>query len=176
MSDGITIKVDDTEVQNLLKGMHARMQNPAPVYRAIGKLIRESIRTNFRDGGRPYKWKPSKRAEGQRGQTLRDTNRLYNSFTIAADNHQAEVGTNVEYAAVHNFGLMRTVRQSVREHTRRITQAFGKPLAEPKEISVRAFSRQLLMRLAAREFMLVQDEDWLDIKETITAFVIRAKA
>jgi phage gpG-like protein len=46
----------------------------------------------------------------------------------------ASVGTNVEYAAIHEFGGTVTVR----EHIRRQTQVFGRELSEPIEVTVRA--------------------------------------
>lgn len=45
-----------------------------------------------------------------------------------------EVGTNVEYAAVHEYGLTVTVS----EHLMLVKQAWGRPLKEPKEVTVRA--------------------------------------
>lgn len=49
------------------------------------------------------------------------------------------VGTNVEYAAYHEYGLSGTV--NVKEHLRTIKIAFGKALAKPKTITVRAHGR-----------------------------------
>ena len=51
------------------------------------------------------------------------------------------VGTNVEYAAFHEYGFTGT--QSVREHMRTIRMAFGKPLKEPKKIVVGAHTRHV---------------------------------
>lgn len=45
-------------------------------------------------------WKPS----GRGGQTLRDTGRLFQSLTTQATDHSASWGTNVIYAAIHQFG------------------------------------------------------------------------
>ena len=51
------------------------------------------------------------------------------------------VGTNVEYAAFHEYGFNGT--QSVREHVRTIRRAFKKELKEPKQVVVRAHTRKL---------------------------------
>ena len=53
------------------------------------------------------------------------------------------VGTNVEYAKRLEYGFSGT--ESVRESLRRITQAFGKQLREPKTITVRAHTRKVDM-------------------------------
>lgn len=60
------------------------------------------------------------------------------------------VGTNVPYAAFHEFGFSGT--ESVKGHLRTIKQAFGKPLKEgSKEIFVGAHSRQV--NYPARSFL-----------------------
>lgn len=124
-------------------------------------LVRESIRRNFKEGGRPQKWPLSKRAEEQRGQTLIDTKVLMNSITSDATENEAVVGTNVEYAAVHNFGAKKgsfgTVTATIRAHLR-------------KGVQVREHTRKMNLPwgdIPAREFMLVQDEDWADIREVV---------
>lgn len=45
-------------------------------------------------------WKPAHRG----GQTLRDTGRLFQSLTYRATQNGVEWGTNVIYAAIHQFG------------------------------------------------------------------------
>ena len=51
------------------------------------------------------------------------------------------VGTNVEYAAFHEYGF--NGAQSVREHIRTIKMAFGKMLKEPKKIVIGAHTRHV---------------------------------
>lgn len=52
-----------------------------------------------------------------------------------------KVGTNVEYAAFHEYGFNGT--QNVKEHLRNIKIAFGKPLKKPKLVTVRAHGRKV---------------------------------
>ena len=59
------------------------------------------------------------------------------------------VGTNVEYARVHEYGFSGTV--TVKEHLRLIKKAFGKDLKAPKEVLVRTHSAQV--RLPERSFL-----------------------
>lgn len=59
------------------------------------------------------------------------------------------VGTNVQYARAHEYGVDKSV--NVREHMRRIKQAWGKPLANPKAVMVGPHSRH--MRLPERSFL-----------------------
>lgn len=138
---------------------------------AIALALEESVRKNFEDGGRPDKWPVSKRAAGDRGQTLRDTDRLYNS--IASEFDQAaggvRVGTSVEYAAAHHFGVDKKVEQQVDAHLRRITQAFGRELKFPVWVNVGEHGRTIHQRIPARPFMLMQEEDWATVQEIIRA-------
>lgn len=74
---------------------------------AIGMAMVTSTQHRFETGVGPdgKRWKESLRAELHGGQTLRDTDRLYQSFTHNVLGHDGvEWGTNVAYAGIHNFG------------------------------------------------------------------------
>jgi phage gpG-like protein len=81
------------------------------------------------------------------GQVLKvRTGTLRRSITARVEDTEnsvlATVGTNVAYAARHEYGFTGT--ESVREHMRTITQAFGRPLKEgSKSITVHGFSRKI---------------------------------
>lgn len=53
------------------------------------------------------------------------------------------VGVKLAYAAIHEYGF--DGDESVRAHLRRITQAFGRPLASPVTAEVRAYTRHVHM-------------------------------
>lgn len=175
----ITINIDikDQEVNKLLSEMVARGKDLSPALNDVGNLVRESIRRNFREGGRPEKWKPSGRATrdagyGQKhGQTLVDTKRLMNSFTFKAGPHSVRVGTNVEYAGAHHFGFSGTV--NVRAHRRR---SKGRDvLAGKKKVAsgialVRAHVRKI--KIEARPFVMVQDADWPRIELILRDYLL----
>lgn len=127
---GATIKIqyDDKELKTLLSTLKERTGNLTPAMKEIGQIIRSSVIKNFMVGGRPDKWKPnafatimgsigrkkdftkkgrvraasSRRLSG--GKVLIDTGRLRNSITSKAFKDRVEVGTNVIYAAIHQFG------------------------------------------------------------------------
>ncbi len=73
-------------------------------YLELANILKSEMQENFRVGGRPTAWKPSERVRRKGGQTLRLTGRLMNSLTAFADDTGGGVGTNVKYAAIHNFG------------------------------------------------------------------------
>lgn len=166
MSITLTLDRDgfDSTVQHLLRNV----EDLSPVSYEIGQLLSNSVKRNFTEGGKPEKWKQSKRAKNDGGQTLRDSGILMNSIVGGdAGDNRIRVGTNVEYAAAHNFGVDKEITQQVGEHIRRITQAFGKPLKEMKEVTVKKHSRSFHLKIEEREFMMVQDEDWEDITDII---------
>jgi phage virion morphogenesis protein len=96
------------DAKGAIKGLQAiggrlagRMRDLTPVTRDMGERMEYSIEENFRRGGRPERWEPSKKAEGM---TLIETARLKNSITYRADRKGLSVGTNVIYARIHQLG------------------------------------------------------------------------
>lgn len=89
-----------------LRDILKRCQNLKKPLQMIATDMRNEVRKNF-DEEHDYKgksWKKSKRATRDGGKTLRDTSRLYNSFTTKTGSNFARVGTNVVYARVLNQG------------------------------------------------------------------------
>lgn len=72
----------------------------------IGETLTASTRKRFKDEAAPGggSWKRSARAEAEGGQTLTDTAALKNSIGYEASPTTVVVGTNREYAAIHQFG------------------------------------------------------------------------
>ena len=152
-AEGISISLNRTEVDRLLGRLRDAVTDLTPALEDIAVILEESVRQNFVEGGRPEAWLKSKRALEQDGQTLRDSNRLMNSITHSIEGETLRVGTNVEYAAAHHFGVDKTVRQQVREYVCMITKAFGKKLKEPIQITVKKHERDAHLNLPARPFM-----------------------
>lgn len=103
MSGMITVTIDDKEVRAVLGRIAARARSMAPLMRNLAAIMKAAVQENFIQEGRP-KWKPSKRARQQGGQTLRDSGRLFRSIIDSSDDHSAQVGTNVRYAPHLHFG------------------------------------------------------------------------
>jgi len=77
------------------------------------------------------------------------------------------VGSNVKYAAVHELGLLITVRA----HLRMVTQAWGKTLKNPHKVNVRSHEVQYPERSFLRSSL---NELSPSIKEALTSAVNRA--
>lgn len=84
----------------------------AEIMNAIAEGLRTSTLERFRAEESPEgtKWKPSIRATRQGGKTLTKSVGLKNSIKAQADGTGAAVGTNLVYAATHQFGDERTIR------------------------------------------------------------------
>ena len=51
------VKIHNTELKRMLKGILSRLGNIKPAAELMGEIALESITTNFEEGGRPKKWK-----------------------------------------------------------------------------------------------------------------------
>lgn len=98
----ITVKVDpNSPGLKLVEEMAGKMKRMGPLMKKIASLMLSIVRRNFQAGGRPP-WPPRKDRAGHR--LLWKTGRLISSLHQEATSRTAEVSTNVEYAAVHQFG------------------------------------------------------------------------
>lgn len=109
------------------------------------------------------------------GQALNvKTGRLRNSIhskTVEEnDNIVATISTNVKYAAIHEYGFNGS--ETIKAHTRRITQVYGKPIS-PKTIIINSFNRQV--NLPERSFMRSALDEMRDkIINELNSAVVRA--
>lgn len=112
----IEIKVDqESAVLKALGTLGDFEKRQQKLYQRMGAAIVENIRDRWTRGeGLNGKWPLSVRVMRQGGTTLRDTSRLMNSTTYNASNQGLEVGTDVEYGAIHHFGgdIKHEARQS----------------------------------------------------------------
>ena len=104
----VRIDVKDEAVRAALARLRRRVKDLRPALDEIGESLetRTVRRFETQQGPDGVPWKPSYRAVRQRGQTLRDTGRLRDSIThrVSPGGDEVAIGTNVEYAAIHQFG------------------------------------------------------------------------
>lgn len=169
---GLVYKINDAEFQKLVGEVADRMVNKRQVMEDIAEIGEDSIRTNFDAGGRPTKWAPLKRRDGQ---PLRDKDRLMNSFGHQIDGNTVLIGTNAVYAAVHNFGAKKgsfgSFVAKVKEH--------GRKTKSGKSSKVRAHTRSVRLPwgdIPAREFMLLQSEDVIEIQGLLVDWIMEGRS
>jgi len=107
---GVRVRVEDGLVRRSFGALDALGADLTPLFREVGARVVSSTQLRFEAGRAPdgTPWKPSLRARTEAGQTLQQNGDLKRSVVYAAEPRRAVVGTNVRYAAVHQFGA--TVR------------------------------------------------------------------
>ncbi|MFC3716812.1 phage virion morphogenesis protein [Luteimonas soli] len=145
------IDLDDAQVLAWLDRLRQLPRREGrSIMASIGRYMKTAMQMRFRrqvdPDGKP--WVPSKAAKARGGQTLRDTNRLFRSLTWRAGSDYAEAGTNVVYAAVNHFGILKVV--NVGAHRRMIRRDYGERGAFSVRASMVKAHRRLMFRPARR--------------------------
>jgi phage virion morphogenesis protein len=108
MSGEFRIEVTDASLLAALRRLAGAMADTSPIMADIAALGEKSTRQRFRTqtgpDGKP--WKPSLRAQITGGRTLTQEGRLAASISSSTRSGRdwAEWGSNVIYAAIHQFG------------------------------------------------------------------------
>lgn len=102
----LSVELDDAELRAALNRLVFRLTNADPILDNIGRRLVTSTIRRFEEEKAPdgTPWKPSQRAEEEGGQTLTNTGRLRQSITHRVRGDGVEVGTNVVYGGIHQFG------------------------------------------------------------------------
>ena len=103
MSAPFTIEIEDRTLNRRMRELTRRLGDITPVLNEIGDSVASDVRLSFVSGRSPYgePWPPLRFRSGQ---PLRDTGRLMNSITYRVGKNHVEIGTNVCYAPVHQYG------------------------------------------------------------------------
>lgn len=107
---GVAIKVDHTSLRRWLRRVRQKgaSQGDASIWEDVGWEVQRFVQQNFdneRGGGEPWRpLTPGYRAARPAGKILTVTGRLRNSIQQRAQGDGVLVGTNVQYAAIHQYG------------------------------------------------------------------------
>lgn len=130
MSEFVNIIIDDRQLQAALRRLERAGADLAPAMRKIAQAMHKVTEDNFAAEGRP-KWKPlsevtkhmrlgGKKAYKKNGaltaaaqrrqdagfRILQHTGQLASSVTTDYGNSHAAIGSNLQYAGIHQFGGM----------------------------------------------------------------------
>ena len=108
----IEIKIDDKEIQQLLKKLATKAENLRPLMKNIAGIMMDSVENQFDKQGIPDKWtlltkstiKQRTKKRYWPGRILSMRGELAASITSKYDDNSAVIGTNKIYAAIHQFG------------------------------------------------------------------------
>lgn len=115
MKDGFAkIDVNDRQIAAALKTLEMRLSDLKPAMRGIAGALARQTEVNFAMQGRP-KWAPLRNPPERRrqGMILQDTGRLAASVITQVESRRAIIGSNLIYAAPHQFGA--AIKQPARQ-------------------------------------------------------------
>ncbi|MBR0962250.1 phage virion morphogenesis protein [Bradyrhizobium japonicum] len=165
---GVQLQVDlkDNEISLAVLGeLIARLDDPTAVYESIGLALAKSTHHRWDQGITPSgsPWPKSLRVIKHGGKTLMLSARLYRSIATNASRTGVEIGTNVVYAAIHQFGgvVNKDARDAVlhfKVNKRTGTWRFAKAnkratLAQKRRIGAHS------VRIPARPFLGLDQDD-----------------
>ena len=113
MSDKpIEIKIDNKDVDRKLLELAQKSENLRPLMKNIAGIFASATEDNFKNEGRPDKWTElSEATKKQRtkkkkwpGQILQVSGQLASSISTQYDDESAIIGSNLNYAAIHQLG------------------------------------------------------------------------
>ncbi len=187
----IQARFEDAEVTRLFAQIESRARNPRPLIAAWGERLKNSVRRNIREGGRPQKFVPlkpvtarawlfSKKSYWTKAGNLSKAGRaraenrtpLYTgnpAGLLASINWRAvpeglAVGSDKIYAAIQNFGG--TIR--LPDIHAKVKQALAWAGALHPVKTVQAHD----VTIPARPYLVIQDDDWNYFRENALAFLL----
>ena len=108
VSQTVSVEIEGAELDAALTRIVAVLADPSAAMDQIGRYLVASTLRRFERERAPdgSPWLKSARALAEGGQTLTDTGRLRGSIahTVTDGGRAVEVGSNVIYAAIHQFG------------------------------------------------------------------------
>lgn len=156
----ITVRVED-ETNQLLKRINDMNVDNAGVMNVIAEGIRTSTMERFQAQETPEgtKWEESRRARESGGKTLIRTSALKTSIKSESSSAGLAVGTNLIYAATHQFGDERTIRA---KNGKYLKFKIGDRWVNKPSVRV---------TIPARPFLGISDKDNEEIKEILEDIV-----
>ena len=108
----IEIKIDNKDVERKLLGLAQKGENLRPLMKNIAGIFASATEENFKNEGRPDKWTELTEATKKQrtkqkkwpGQILQVSGQLASSISTQYDDESAVIGSNLDYAAIHQLG------------------------------------------------------------------------
>lgn len=105
----VSVQIQDAQLKAALDRVRLGLPlggQMQPLMEQLGRVLKTGAQLRFRSKRAPdgADWDQSRRAKQEGGQTLSLSRRLRNSLTYHATASSVTVGTNVVYAAIHQFG------------------------------------------------------------------------
>lgn len=176
----VLFKLDDHELRDLIARTGDRIKDLKPVMKNFGKYMELTTKDRFRDETSPYgkKWAaldPDYEAWKKQQPSAIDKILQMDGYLILVHAEPDKSGLTLEsnrpYAAIHQKGGTISKTVTVREHLRKIDQAFGKPIKK-RSVLVKAHSMQMNTTIKARPFLGFSNEDIAEFQETLKGWLL----
>jgi phage virion morphogenesis protein len=145
----IEVKVEDKEVKLLLAGIQSRLGYLTPVMKIIGQTVRTSVVRNFEKEGRPEKWEP-----------------------LAKSTLKQKLSNKILREKGFFGGLQGSI--SARAEKDRAVVGTNKIYAAIHQFGGKA-GRGLKVTIPARPFLMVQNEDWSEIRAALSDYIANGR-
>lgn len=136
----IKVEIKDSDVKQLLKRLSAKAANAQPAMREIAELVRSSVLKNFMEGGRPQRWK------ALAASTIRKKRGGAGQILIDS----ARLRNSIHASSTVTQAIVGTNTRYAAIHQ------FGGMAGRGGKV-----------RIPARPYLMIQDEDWPGIKDIL---------
>ena len=162
----LTVSLDSLEFDSAIANGLRQLSDLTPLMERIGTNLETSVSERFKTGTGPggIAWPVSIRARETGGATLVDKGHLRDSIVSEADAQSVRVGTNKEYAHVHQFGAFIEPTAADGDATAKL--AFTLPNGQ--------FVMVDQVEIPARPFIGFDAKDEADIGDTVEAYMREA--
>ena len=143
---------DDSDMQAFFRQVFKRIEHPKDAYEVMGEIVHTSILRNFEAGGRPDKWADLK--ESTKKQRAKK---------------KKWPGQILVVSGARN-GLMGSISYDAQDS--QVVFVANKPYAAIQHHGGMA-GKNRTTEIPARPYMMIQDEDWDEIRAVLNDFIIR---
>jgi len=169
----IDVEIKDKKVQRLFTRLQRNVKDLRPAFRAIGEIVRSSVIKNFQEGGRPEKWEPTRIRSIYQAYTAKKTksggNRkaytIRGRLTKAFDRYSSGKKTLIDTARLQNS-------VTARAEADRVVIGSNVVYARIHQLGGKA-GRNKKVKIPARPYLLVQEEDWTPIRDCLRGFLMK---
>lgn len=166
MADFINADVKIGKFNEIIDVAKRTASDLKPAMAAIGNLVAKSVKQNFRDGGRPDKWTPSKKSKGK---TLIGMGALMKSihYELDGDGDAVTVMTGPQkYARIMQNGGKSGPHEIRAKNRQALRFTVGGKVLYRKSVHHPGSN------IPARPYMLLQNEDEAKIKDILCRHII----
>jgi len=169
----VDVEIKDRELKRVFTRLMRNAKNLTPAFREIGEIVRSSVIRNFQKGGRPEKWIPTKirsiyqayTGQKTRAGARRRAYTIRGRLTKGFERYTSGKKTLIDRARLQNS-------VTARAETDKVTVGTNLVYARIHQLGGMA-GRNKKVKIPARPYLLVQDEDWAPIGQCLRGFLMK---